>query len=188
MSKDGVDKLFKHFPVIETDNLLLREVTHDDDHWLFSIFSDPEVVEFYDIYALENLDQATEMIDRWGRRFENREGLRWGITQSSSDEVIGTIGLYIQSEWKAALGYDVRRSHWRRGIMTEAITAVIRLAFNQAELERLEALVIPGNQASEKLLEKLGFTNEGTLRHYAYFKDSHHDLQCYSLLRSEFGS
>lgn len=187
MSKTGLDSLFERFPTLETRDLKLREATSSDAPTLFSIFSDPQVVQFYDIHPLEHRDQAAEMIDRWRKRFEDREAVRWAITRAGQGEVIGTVGLHIQSEWKAGLGYDLARSYWRQGIMTRALGAVIRFAFDQVELERLEALVIPGNRASERLLGKLGFLKEGLLRRYAYFKGAHQDLGCFSLLHSEFG-
>jgi ribosomal-protein-alanine N-acetyltransferase len=185
MSEAGLEALFNQFPELRAGDLVLREVTQVDIPSLFSIFSDPQVMEFYDMLAFERTEQAAEMVDRWRGRFERRQAVRWGIVRAGQEQVIGTIGLYPETEWKAALGYDLGRAHWRQGIMTRALEAVIRFAFQQVELERLEALVLPGNWASAGLLGKHGFTREGLLRRYAYFKGAHHDLECYSLLRSE---
>ena len=180
-----MDFLFGQFPIIRTAGLELRQVTSADVSAVFTIFSDPEVVRFYDLDTFEYHDQVAAMIARWQRRFENRQAIRWGITQVGQGKVIGTVGLHVESEWKAGLGYDLGSAHWRKGIMTQALKAVIEFVFEQVEVERLEALVIPGNVASERLLDKLGFVNEGLLRHYAYFKGSHQDLTCFSLLRSD---
>lgn len=187
MSKAGLDLLFEQFPILEAEDLVLREATAADVSSVFSIFSDPDVVEFYDLDVFESPDQAAEMVVRWRRRFESREGIRWAITRAGQQQVIGTVGLCVQSNWKAGLGYDLKRAHWRQGIMTRALGAVIPFAFEKVELERLEALVLPGNQASIRLLIKLSFLREGLLRRYAYFKGAHHDLDCFSLLRSGFG-
>ena len=62
------------------------------------------------------------------------------------------------------LGYDLARPHWNRGIMTEALTAVLPFGFEKMALNRIEALVITGNEASYRLLARLGFQQEGTLR------------------------
>jgi ribosomal-protein-alanine N-acetyltransferase len=141
---------------------------------------------FYDRPPLESERQAQEMIERFANRFRDRQAIRWGITMGAEEPVIGTCGLYIQSEWRARLGYDLARPYWRRGIMTRVLRLVIRFAFETVGLNRLEALVIPGNVASERLLARIGFTREGLLREYMYFKGAHQDLYCYSLLRSEF--
>lgn len=187
MSKAGLDLMFRQFPILETEDLKLREVAAADVSSVFSIFSDPEVVRFYDLSVFDSPNQAAEMINRWRFRFEKREAVRWGITRAVQGQVIGTVGLHVQSDWKAGLGYDLGRPHWRQGIMTQALRAVLSFAFQEIELERLEALVMPGNQASSGLLAKLGFRREGLLRRYAYFKGTHHDLECFSLLRGEFG-
>jgi ribosomal-protein-alanine N-acetyltransferase len=188
MSTDGLDVLFSEFPVLRAGDLELRQVAASDTPDVFPIFSDPEVVQYYDLDPLETLGQAQEMIERWADRFQKRQAIRWGITVGQEEHVIGTCGLFIQSAWKGGLGYDLARPYWRQGIMTKALGRVIRFAFDTVELNRLEALVIPGNVASERLLGKLGFTREGLLREYMFFKGRHQDLNCYSLLRSDLST
>jgi hypothetical protein len=70
--------------------------------------------------------------------------------------------------------------------MTEALTALLEFGFETLGLNRIEALVMPDNAASFALLNKLGFSEEGLLREYDYFKDEFQDLICFSLLRREF--
>lgn len=70
--------------------------------------------------------------------------------------------------------------------MTEALQAIIRFGFDKLAVNRIEALVMPGNTASVRLLQNLGFQEEGVLREYAYFKEGFHDLHCFSLLKKEF--
>lgn len=100
MSKAGLDLLFEQFPILVAEDLVLREATAADVSSVFSIFSDPEVVEFYDLDVFESPDQAAEMVVRWRRRFESREGIRWAITRAGQRQVIGTVGLYVQSNWE----------------------------------------------------------------------------------------
>jgi [ribosomal protein S5]-alanine N-acetyltransferase len=70
--------------------------------------------------------------------------------------------------------------------MAEALQAIIRFGFEELGVNRFQALVMPGNMASIKLLLKLGFQEEGVLREYAHFKGAFHDLHCFSLLKKEF--
>lgn len=186
MSIDGLNRLFERFPVLETESLVLREVSEDDDAALFAIFSDPEVTEFYDLDSMESIREAREMIARWRNRYAERQSIRWGIELKSASGLVGTCGLHPRSEWRAALGYDLNSAYWGRGIMSGALRRVHRYAFEQLGLHRIEALVIPGNTASERLLETLGFELEGVLREYAYFKSAYQDLQMYSLLKSDY--
>ena len=175
------------FPDLVTTNLQLREMNQADAPAVFRIFSDDEVTRHYDFDTFTNIDQAAELIDRQARRLENGEAIRWGITQIANDVVIGTVGLIVNRHNSVGgLGYDLARPYWRLGIMSEALGIVIGYAFRGVKLNRLQALVMPGNVASAELLRKLGFMEEGTLREYAFFKGRHQDLRCFSLLRREY--
>ncbi len=175
------------FPVLETSRLRLREMTAADAAAVFRIFSDDDVTRFYDFDTFTTEQQAAELIARQRNRFDKGDALRWGITQRHSDEVIGTVGLVINSQnGLGGLGYDLARPYWRKGIMSETLSIVIRFAFRTVKVNRLQALVMPGNVASAALLDKLGFLEEGTLREYSFFKGRYQDLRCFSLLRREF--
>lgn len=88
------------------------------------------------------------------------------------------------------IGYDLNNNYWGQGIMTEAVSAVLKRVYSGSlrcgELNRIQADTIPGNIASEKVLLKLGFKEEGIRRQSGYWKGRYHDLKCYSLLRDEF--
>jgi ribosomal-protein-alanine N-acetyltransferase len=83
------------------------------------------------------------------------------------------------------IGYDLSRPYWRRGIMHEVLQAVIQFGFHTAHVERIQALVMPGNTASARLLEKLGFQDQGILKEYAFFKGRHQDLHNFILTRQK---
>jgi ribosomal-protein-alanine N-acetyltransferase len=67
---------------------------------------------------------------------------------------------------RGSIGYELARPFWRQGIMSEALTAILALGFGEMGLNRIDAVVLPDNLASIRLLEKLGFCNEGLLREY----------------------
>lgn len=151
------------------------------------IFSDPEVVRFYDLEQMTGEAQAVELITRQATRFERREAMRWGIAQHEDDTVIGTVGYVFEAEHaKAGLGYDLARPYWRRGVMSEALAVVVNYGFRGLRLHRIQALVMPGNEPSARLLAKLGFKEEGLLRDYVFLKGRFQDLICYALLEREW--
>jgi ribosomal-protein-alanine N-acetyltransferase len=82
--------------------------------------------------------------------------------------VIGSCGFYGTHPWhlRGSIGYELARPFWRQGIMSEALTAILTLGFGEMGLNRIDAVVLPENLASIRLLEKLGFCNEGLLREY----------------------
>jgi [ribosomal protein S5]-alanine N-acetyltransferase len=176
---------FKDFPQLETQNLLLRQTTFSDTKAIFEFFSNPEVLKYHDVEAFTSFEQAERLINRWNQRFYNQQGIRWGITRKDDDMIIGSCGY---SQWnkepsQAEIGYELSKEHWRKGIMTEALRAVIKFGLENFEFNRIEATVMLGNTASIKLLQKLGFVEEGILKDYGFWKGQFHDLKLFSLIK-----
>ncbi|XEC93666.1 GNAT family N-acetyltransferase [Paenibacillus tarimensis] len=82
------------FPILETERFVLRQIKQDDSKEIFQYFSMDEVTKFYDLESFTNIEQAEELIRRWNQRFENNQGIRWGITLRSESRVIGTCGFH----------------------------------------------------------------------------------------------
>ncbi len=187
------EKEFPIFPTLETDRLVLREMTMADLDWYKAHFTRPEMVEG-DGYSGPQTREAAEkelreyVVDL----FRNRDGFRWGVSLKGQSELIGTLGFFKWARpWGhvAELGYDLQREHWGKGIMFEAVTAVIDLGFERMGLTRIESMVFASNARSVKLLERLGFKREGILRSRGVSHDGViSDDAMYSLLRSEWST
>lgn len=189
--KPPVDELYTRFPHLETKRLILRELRPTDVPAVFRLFADDQVTRYYDLDTFTRISQARELLDSFTQRYQNRIGIRWAIARRASPEdLLGTCGynLWLQTSRRAILGYDLIRAHWRQGIMSEALRAVLRFGFEQMELNRIEALVFQENAASRGLLAKLDFQLEGVLREYEYLKDRFEDMAMYSLLRRDYSS
>lgn len=176
------------FPRLETERLILREIGPKDAHALFEIFSDPEVTITTDIYPLKSLAEADIMIEFMTNQFNYKSGLRWGISLKGEDKVVGTCGynFFDERSRRGEIGYDLARPLWGKGIVTEAVSAIVQFGFDKIRLNRIEATTNLYNVASMKVLGKLGFTEEGILRQYGYWREEFHDLRIFSLLKSEF--
>ena len=163
------------FPALETDRLILRELTVADAPWYLAHFSRPEIVIGSGLPAPADIDAAREELDRFViNLFARRTGLRWGLVMRGEHELIGSAGLYAwrdQPEPTAELGYDLAPEYWGRGLMTEAIDAIVGYAFDTLGIARLEATVIVGNERSCRTLERSGFHHEGVLA--AHGEDEH---------------
>lgn len=164
----SINRAFQTFPQLETKNLLLRRMHSADASALFKVLADDEVTEFYDDDAFTDISQASDQIEAWENGFKNKGCIRWGITRKDEGYIIGSCGYYGFHTWyrRASIGYEIARNNWRQGIMTEALSAIIDYGFGEMELNRLEAVVMPENTASIKILEKLGFRKEGLLEEY----------------------
>ena len=178
----------RRFPRLETERLLLRKIVPGDAAALYAIFSDDEVTRYYDLGTMTDPADAETMVRRLAARTKHGQAIRWGIVRKQDRAFVGTCGFHFQAAgFKAEIGYDLGREHWHQGYMSEALQAMLAYGFEKLELNRIEALVMPGNEASAVLLRKLGFSEEGVLREYAFFKGRYHDLRFFSLLRSEAG-
>lgn len=185
----NLDAVFDTFPHLETERLILREICPGDAKSLFTVLGDEAVTEFYDDEVFREVFQASEQIDAWAAGFRARRCVRWGIAQRGKGEIVGTCGYYGFHTWhkRAGLGYELARSLWQQGIMTEALGEIIRFGFERIGLNRIEAVVMPKNEGSVKLLAGLGFHQEGVLREYENWGDKGCvDLIMFSLLKHEY--
>ena len=103
-------------------------------------------------------------------------------------EAVGSISLTLGSDVyrrSAELGYWLGKPFWGRGIMTAAVTAMCRDGFGTWDIVRIHAEPFARNAASRRVLEKAGFTLEGTLRQSVYKNGEMLDSCIYALLREE---
>jgi [ribosomal protein S5]-alanine N-acetyltransferase len=183
---------FMEFPELATTRLILTKITASDCESLHNLFSNPEVVKFYDLEPFTDSSQAEKLIALFESRYDSNSGIRWAIRTKTSGELIGTCGFNSWSEKmrNATIGYDLKPDYWNKGISTEALSEILRAAFAGmlpcGPLHRIQADTIPGNIASEKVLKKLGFKEEGIRREAAYVKGKYHDMKCFGILRPEF--
>jgi ribosomal-protein-alanine N-acetyltransferase len=171
------------FPTLETERLLLRQLQASDAQDCFLFMSDEENTRYYDPAPMTRLEQAEQSIERHRRRFAEQEALRWGITLKGENRVIGNGGYAWDAEnHLAVLSYILAKHYWNQGIMTEALTAMIQFGFDHIHLHRIEAQVASPNLASARLLEKLGFQEEGRLRDRQYVNHQFVDESMFALI------
>ncbi|MFK3988153.1 GNAT family N-acetyltransferase [Exiguobacterium mexicanum] len=172
---------------LSTNRLTLRRVTADDAPQLLAYLSKPEVVRHMGLDPFTSLEDALEEIAWYDSILEEGTGVRWGITLTGQNEVIGSCGFLNVSakHQRAEIGFELSSDYWGRGIAGEALRAVVRHGFAQLGFHRIEALVEPANTASQQLLERVGFTREGLLRGYEFTRGKYDDLYMYSLLETD---
>ncbi|HEU5089955.1 MAG TPA: GNAT family N-acetyltransferase [Roseiflexaceae bacterium] len=179
---------FAIFPVLETERLILRAVEPDDADALFRMMSDPRVMRYYGRPPLTSIDEVHARITGIRTAFEQREGIRWAITSRADGAVLGHAGFWrlIKEHFRAEIGYQLAAEYWGRGIAPEAVGAALRYGFAGMGLHSVEAQIAPANVASRRVLEKLGFAQEGYLRECFYLaaEDRFEDTAVFSLLKS----
>ncbi len=122
------------------------------------------------------------------RRWAGGTGYVFTILSGDAEDVVGLISLNNVSRKHgcAELGYWSGPDHWGRGIMTEAVRLALGFAFDHLELHRVYASTFDGNGASRRVLEKNGFTLEGTMREAVVRHGRRNDFLNFGILRREY--
>jgi len=176
------------FPVLETERLKLVEITEEYTSAVFDIFSREEVTRYYGMMPFIEEEQAQRMVQSFARNFENKRGIRWGMLWKDSGKYIGSVGLnnLVLVGKRAEVGYELHPEFWRKGIVSEAVKAVLKYSFKELDLHRIGAVTFPENEASSNLLLKLGFLKEGLLRGYIYQGGGFYDANVFSILQTDW--
>ncbi len=117
------------------------------------------------------------------RSVAKNESINWAITIKGNPELIGIIGFVRISKegHRGEVGYMLDEAHHQKGIMHEALVAVLKYGFNEMGFHTIEGVIDPGNTASEKLLLKNGFIKEAYFRENLLFEDKWMDSVHYTL-------
>ena len=181
-------EFISYMPDLVTPRLRLRKLTMRDAPDIFQYSRDPEVARHVLWDAHRSIGESRAYLRYMLRRYRGRECASWGIEYLPTGRVIGTIGfMWIQQDNSAAeVGYSLARDFWNRGIMTEALAAVIRYGFDEMDLNRIEAQHETTNPASGAVMRKCHMQKEGTLRSRLFNKGKYVDVDLYAILRSDF--
>ncbi len=178
-------------PRLVTERLKLRAIFPSDAAELFALMSDDNVSRFHELESFDSIEQAHETIANYTHWFQSDHAVRWGILKKESMELIGTccFDTFHPKYQSVNLGYNLRSEHWGHGFATESVNKIVEYAFEYGivgPINRIQAITVPENVASEKVLERLGFRKEGTMRQYGFWKNEFRDMNLFSLLKRDY--
>jgi RimJ/RimL family protein N-acetyltransferase len=153
-------------PTLDAPRVRLRWLKANDVDALFAIFSDEVMMRYWSTTPMKERAEAEKYLASIHAGFADKTLFQWGVERKEDGEVLGTCTMFSihRASMRAELGYCLRSPYWGQGYMGEALAALIDFAFGSLELRRLEADVDPGNAASLRILERMGFVREGLLR------------------------
>ncbi len=177
----------QHPPIIELDAARLRPLRAADADLLYTYLRDPAVTELTS-YPVMSAAMVEALIERCLGRWAAGELSKWAVALGHNDQIVGTCGFneYSQTHRWAELAFDLARAQWGKGLMRQAVAAVIQWTFQQDLVDRMHAFVRVDNGRSQRLLEGSGFLREGCLRSFRVCRGQAHDFYVYGLLRSEW--
>ena len=179
---------YTYMPDLTTPRLRLRKLGMRDAMDIYRYSRDAEVARHVLWDAHRSIGESRSYLRYMLRRYRNHEPASWGIEWKETGQIIGTIGfMWIQSDNSAAeVGYSLSRDFWNRGIMTEALKAVIAHGFGSMNLNRIEAQHETTNPASGAVMRKCHMQKEGTLRSRLFNKGRYVDVDLYAILRRDY--
>ena len=179
---------FHPFQNLETERLLLRQIDNSDVKEVYALRSNPATMQYIPRPLVQNEEEALDHITMINSKIENNDGINWAITMKGNPKLIGIIGHYrIQPQnYRAEIGYMILPEYNGKGIVTEAIKAVLRYGFEEMKLHAIEAVIDPRNLASERVLQKNGFVKEAHMLENEFFDGKFIDTVIYSLLKRNF--
>lgn len=175
-------------PVLDGTRVRLRPHREADLPAYFELFSDPTVTRYWSTPAWTRIEQARPRFDRALSGNDPERMLGWAIASKGDDRLIGDVALHAinREQGRAEIGYALHPAHWGQGHARVALGLVLAHAFDVLGLRRVEADTDPRNEASCRLLERLGFQREGLLRERWYVAGELCDTVLYGLLERDW--
>lgn len=177
-------------PTLTTIRLTLRPFRIDDAPSVQQLAGAWEIAETTANIPHPYTDgMAEQWIGTHQGAFDQGESVTFAIVLKSDAQLIGAIGLGLrQVHHLAELGYWIGKPYWGQGYCTEAAKEVLRYAFEDLDLHRIQARHMTKNPASGRVMQKIGMKYEGTLRDSLFRWGRFEDVAMYSVLRDEYDS
>ena len=174
-------------PVIDTPRLTMRLIEKSDLPDLFAVNGNEEVIRYTPHPAWKTPADGEAWFERVMKNRASGEAIQFVIVLRETGRVIGIMVIFKFEEptGQAEIGYSIAKEFWGKGLVTEALKAFVDFAFEKMGLKRLEGLLDPRNEASAKVLLKVGFKHEGHQRRNFHAKGETSDTGLYGLLRED---
>ena len=188
MKKDLIYRLFSHIPALETDRLTLRGMRVSDAPDMYEYARRPSVTEYLTWEPHASVEETRQYLTYVGQRYRTGDFYDWSVVDKESGHMIGTCGFtsFNCPADSAEIGYVLSPAYQGRGLGTEAVRRVLEFGFEELNLHRIEAHFIQGNDASRRLMERVGMTFEGFARESMKIKGKYRTIGTCAILRSEY--
>lgn len=187
MKKDILYKLFSHIPTLETDRLILRGMRVSDTEDMFEYARCPSVTQYLTWNPHTDPAETREYLTYVGQRYRTGDFYDWAVVDRESGHMIGTCGFtsFNCPHDTAEIGYVLNPAYQGKGLATEAVRRVLDFGFDELGLHRIEAHFMEGNDASRRLMERVGMTFEGYARESMRIKGRFCTIGTCAILRYE---
>ena len=147
--------IFELFPELNTERLLVRQITQNDDKSLLEVLSDEITCKYLTHNTVNDITNIKRLIMGMQRFFEEKQRIRWGIAIRDGNNIIGHCGFFEidKNNYCAEISYCLKSEFWSKGFMTEALNEILKFGFYNYGLNRIVAKAVKDNVGSIKTLE-----------------------------------
>jgi ribosomal-protein-alanine N-acetyltransferase len=170
-------------PILETERLRLQPLEPGDAALLFPLMGDPVIMAYWDAPEMDDPDLVAAIVAGQIAVMARGEAIHWAIRTLGDECFVGCCDLSEIDRWhkRGEIGFLLGRDAWGQGYGLEAMRAVVAYAAASG-IRKLTARTHLGNRRSERLLEKLGFRQEGLLRGHVLRDAERRDCRLFGLL------
>jgi ribosomal-protein-alanine N-acetyltransferase len=190
MKKETLFNIFSKIPELETDRLRLRAMRVCDTDDMYEYAQSAEVTRYLLWRPHPNKDYTRRYLEYLAGRYRIGAHYEWAMIHEETGRMIGTCGFaHIDCPHNVGeLGYVLNPAFRGQGLVVEAAQRVMRFGFFVMGLHRIEARYMVGNDASRRVMDKLGMQFEGVRREAMLVRGSYRDIGCCAILANEFRS
>lgn len=176
--------LSSYYYDLESEKFHLRRWRKSDVQDLFILLSNDHVLKYFLMKPMESILEADLLLEDYLLGIENGTSMRWVVADSDTDEMMGMAGFreFDHPHLRGEIGYGILPKYWGKGVTTDVVRLLVEFGFQVLRLHTIEAQVLPDNSASRKVLEKVGFHQEGYFKENIFFNGKFHDTVFYSIL------
>ncbi len=163
-------------------------ITTEDAQDFFEIRSNKELMAALDKKPFKNMDELLSFLEQIEFGINSNTSIAWAVCLKEDNKMIGHVGYHRIdfTNHRAEIGYALLPQFHNKGLGSEAVKAILDIAFNQFNFHSLEADVNPANNSSIKLITKMGFVKEAHFRENYFYRNTFLDSAIYSLLKKDY--
>ena len=187
MKKENLLHIFSRMPRLGTERLILRPMRVSDAGDMFEYAKNPDVTRYLLWRPHPNIEHTRSYLEYLAGRYRLGMHYEWAVILKEENRMIGTCGFCAVdcANNKGEIGYVLNPQYRGREIMPEAVHRVLRFGFDMMGLHRIEARYMMGNDASRRVMDKVGMQFEGVQREAMLVKGAYRDIGVCAILSNE---
>lgn len=188
MRKENLYRIFSHMPTLETERLILRPMSVADTADMYEYAKNEEVTRYLLWSPHQSAEHTRRYLELVAARMRVGAYREWAVALRETDRMIGTCGFanIDCANNCGELGYVLNPAYRGQGFAPEAARRVLRFGFDVLGLHRIEARYMVGNDASRRVMEKIGMKEEGVRRGAMLVKGVYRDIGTYAILVNDY--